>query len=334
VSAAEPKIRAVEFIGMGPPQTIEKRASTYTAASARLIYEDGATREIPLRYRQLHDTTSTFDGVTVGDLYDRSGNVLKDVNGEPQRSETPDANSLIAVPGAKSGDAGKRRVFLVTHHEYDWLDTAGNAQYGKQPMTMNLALLDQDVATGALTTVGVRNIDMAGVKGLWIPCAGTLSPWNTHLGSEEYEPDARCVDEPDCASGAPGLGAMNLYLDPTGASRPARVYDYGNVPEVTVDIDGNASVVKHRALGRISRELVEVMPDRRTVYQGDDGTYNVLTMFVADRPEDLSAGTLYAAQWHQTSEASGGAATLTWHCLLYTSPSPRDRQKSRMPSSA
>ena len=25
---------------------------------------------------------------------------------------------------------------------------------------------------------------------------------------------------------------------------------------------------------------------------------------------------------------------LTWTCLLYTSPSPRDRQKSRMPSSA
>ena len=27
-------------------------------------------------------------------------------------------------------------------------------------------------------------------------------------------------------------------------------------------------------------------------------------------------------------------ASLTWRCLLYTSPSPRDRQKSRMPSSA
>ena len=26
--------------------------------------------------------------------------------------------------------------------------------------------------------------------------------------------------------------------------------------------------------------------------------------------------------------------TWTWSCLLYTSPSPRDRQKSRMPSSA
>ena len=27
-------------------------------------------------------------------------------------------------------------------------------------------------------------------------------------------------------------------------------------------------------------------------------------------------------------------ANVTWTCLLYTSPSPRDRQKSRMPSSA
>ena len=26
--------------------------------------------------------------------------------------------------------------------------------------------------------------------------------------------------------------------------------------------------------------------------------------------------------------------TLAYYCLLYTSPSPRDRQKSRMPSSA
>ena len=27
-------------------------------------------------------------------------------------------------------------------------------------------------------------------------------------------------------------------------------------------------------------------------------------------------------------------ANMIWDCLLYTSPSPRDRQKSRMPSSA
>ena len=29
--------------------------------------------------------------------------------------------------------------------------------------------------------------------GLWIPCAGSISNWNTHLGSEEYEPNARLL---------------------------------------------------------------------------------------------------------------------------------------------
>ena len=32
--------------------------------------------------------------------------------------------------------------------------------------------------------------------------------------------------------------------------------------------------------------------------------------------------------------AAAKAAFSAWSCLLYTSPSPRDRQKSRMPSSA
>ena len=32
--------------------------------------------------------------------------------------------------------------------------------------------------------------------------------------------------------------------------------------------------------------------------------------------------------------ASGELLAEMWTCLLYTSPSPRDRQKSRMPSSA
>ena len=34
------------------------------------------------------------------------------------------------------------------------------------------------------------------------------------------------------------------------------------------------------------------------------------------------------------STKKGGGERLNYTCLLYTSPSPRDRQKSRMPSSA
>ena len=44
-----------------------------------------------------------------------------------------------------------------------------------------------------------------------------------------------------------------------------------------------------------------------------------------------------AAVPHDTSVAESAPASATevsWGCLLYTSPSPRDRQKSRMPSSA
>ena len=46
------------------------------------------------------------------------------------------------------------------------------------------------------------------------------------------------------------------------------------------------------------------------------------------------------AQWFNVSSATTKGKGLQGHfdiddgCLLYTSPSPRDRQKSRMPSSA
>ena len=45
---------------------------------------------------------------------------------------------------------------------------------------------------------------------------------------------------------------MNRYLDPSGATKPARVYDYGIVPEVTVDRFGNATV---EAIGRSGASL-------------------------------------------------------------------------------
>ncbi len=84
------------------------------------------------------------------------------------------------------------------------------------------------------------------------------------------------------------------------------------MPEVTVKRDGSTEVVKHYALGRIARELAEVMPDNRTVYMGDDGVNTGMFMFVADEEKNLSAGTLYAAKWEQTSNANGGSANLSW----------------------
>ena len=60
---------------------------------------------------------------------------------------------------------------------------------------MTLTSLQQDKKTGNLTVAGVEKIDFSETMGLWIPCNGSLSPWNTHLGSEEYEPDARIFEQ-------------------------------------------------------------------------------------------------------------------------------------------
>ena len=45
-------------------------------------------------------------------------------------------------------------------------------------------------------------------------------------------------------------------------------------------------------------------------------------------------GPVYGVQWRSWPTPSGEHIDQISACLLYTSPSPRDRQKSRMPSSA
>jgi secreted PhoX family phosphatase len=155
---------------------------------------------------------------------------------------------------------------------------------------MYLSALAQDKRTGSLEALSTRPIDLSGVRGGRLHCAGSVTPWNSHLGSEEYEPDAR---EPDA-----DLTSMADYFggDP-GELNP---YNYGWAVEVKVlDEAGGTEVIKHYAMGRRSLELAYVMPDRRTVYLTDDGTNVALFMFVADRPGDLSAGNLYAAHWIQ-----------------------------------
>ncbi len=185
---------------------------------------------------------------------------------------------------------------------------------------MGLTKLDQDKRTGVLEVVDYDNISFADVNGGWIHCAASLSPWNTHLGSEEYEPDAKTREGIAAASGTNDTTDINSFSQYYfGDKTKANPYHYGLVPEVTVNRNGSASVVKHYALGRIARELADVQPDWRTVYMGDDGGYTGLFMFVADSWGDLSMGTLYAAKWSQTSAVNGGSADLSWIRLGHAS---------------
>jgi hypothetical protein len=308
--SAPAQVKSVEFTptaitGLTPAQ----RAIAYTTSTIKVTYSDDTTKEFPLSYVNLFnniDTNKTADGSAAAAIRDKNGNILKDVNNKPYVPQTPDANSLMNIGGTP---------YLVTQFEYQNNDSAGTNWYGKLPMTMTVSKLTQSATDGKFTVASIKQVDFSAVNGLWIPCAGARSPWNTHLGSEEYEPDARCEIDATLA-GCTGMeytkrmaAFRTLYGIPT-----ASPYHYGLTPEVTIAASGTSTVTKWHTFGRLSREKVQFFSDSRTAIQGDDGTYTSLTMFVADKATDLSAGTLYAAKWNQVSAAGtdGGKATLTW----------------------
>ncbi len=302
----EKEVTGVEFTNTPRPVTDGDMVRTYSKTTAIVSYSDGTTKEYPLSYQKLFGVKDRVGGnaYPAGQLYARDGSPIMDPYGQPVIAETPDGNSLLQV---------EDRLFLVTHYEYDWLLSDGAKSYktedwySRMPMSMTLTHIEQDENTGILSAVEQRPIDFSAVGGVWIPCFASQTPWNTHLGSEEdYDLDARTIET---GSNDALAGMDDLYFGAPGSANP---YHYGHFPEITVAADGNTDVVKHYAMGRATWEMAMVMPDERTTFAGDDGKNTGLFMFVADRKADLSAGTLYAAKWTQTSAANGGAATLSW----------------------
>jgi secreted PhoX family phosphatase len=301
-----------EFVGMPAPATTRQMAELYTMASLKVTYSDGSVKIFPLSYKKLFRSTDSVGGTIAGVSVDASGKPIMDTsvlnNPVPFVSEDPDANSLFSVLGAMPTGKGGNTLSLITHYEYINRNNAGDSAYGIIPASMGLTTIDQNKKTGDLVPVALSKIDFSDVGGLWIPCNGSLTPWGTHLGSEEYEPDARAF-EADPAKTYTGPFIQAYYNDTAKKGSP---YDYGYLPEVTVHADNTTSVVKHYSMGRFSHELGKVAPDMRTVLFGDDGGNTMLFLYVADKAQDLSAGTLYAAKWIQKSAENGGSADLQW----------------------
>lgn len=306
--AADPAIRSVEFTPTPAPVTAAEMVVPGTRSAAIVTYSDGSRRQFPLSYETLIRSGERQAGLAV----DRHGKPIlathpDDKGGAakgPFHAASPDANSLLATRGGP---------VLITHFEYQTeapnLNPAKPTvnMYARLPMSMAATRLSQDSVSGRLAVRGTANVDMAAIEGLWIPCAGTLTPWNTHLGGEEYEPDARSFQ-------AKPLEPMNLFLGTPGrtaAEGGAKPYRYGHLVEVAMR-GGKAVPTKHYATGRLSFELADIQEDGRTAYFGDDGRDVGLFMFVADRVGDLSSGTLYAAKWQQLDGSNGGSARLDW----------------------
>ena len=311
--------KSVSFSHMPAPTlaTPAAMATTTTSSVMTVLYEDDTKRDIKLAYEPFFVTGDMVaDGkggqILSGGYYDIHNQPIIDAtvpgSERPFFSDAPDGTSLLTVADAKVDGVKGKPVFAVVQFEYTtWAQDGKTDMYGKLPSPIAVLTLDQNQDTGQLRLVKYHNVDTSKVHGLWITCGASLSPWGTHLSSEEYEPDAFSA-----ASNAQFKAySKNLYGDETKANP----YHYGHMPEVTVNPDGTASIKKHFCMGRISHELVQVMPDARTALMGDDATNSAYFVFVADKAKDLSSGSLYAAQvgaGFSIDPASGSAAGLTW----------------------
>jgi secreted PhoX family phosphatase len=305
----------VEFTGMAAPAAsdVTALATTTVGSSLKVNFSDGSSNSYKLAYQPFFLTGDKVpDGkggtVIAGGYVDIKNQPIIDasVPGKERQffSDSPDGTSLLTVPNANVAGVKGKPVFAVVQFEYNSLNQAGASTYGTLPSPIAVLTLDQDQTTGKLALVKYHNVDTSAVKGLWITCGASLSPWGTHLSSEEYEPDAF-----DQGLGGQTLAVLKEYSKNVfGNPDTAKAYDYGHLPEVTVNPDGTGTIKKHYNTGRYSRELVQVMPDQRTILGGDDYTNGGLFMFVADKAGDLAGGgTLYVAQYTtQLTETTTG----------------------------
>ena len=265
------------------------------------------------------------DGTTFGstNLGLATASAYLNINNK-RASYSPDHSTLLKKDG---------KLFSIT-------------QFENYNGTMYITELLQ-AANGVLSAIATKPINLSSIFGGWDFCAGIATAWGSHLGGEEYPEDARGFET--ATTGANSLNTpsssystgIDEYFEyfgldqsqTTGKANPTRsaaaaqtsVYRVGFPVEVkltSADLGtgataGNTSVAKHYSMGRMAWELPYVMPDKKTVYGGDDGSFRGMFRYVATTAEDLSAGKLYAAKLTQTSADNGGTFTIEWK-PLYT----------------
>ena len=309
--------KCAEFISMKAPSLAnpEEMATTSVGSMLEITLQNGNKKIYKLAYELFFITGDMVpDGkggkILAGGYVDIHNRPIMDnsVSGKERQffSDCPDGMSLLKLENATVKGVRGNTVFAVVQFEYTNSNQGNEKMYGVLPSQIAVLTLNQDPASGKLTLVKYTPVDTSSAQGLWITCGSSLSPWNTHLSSEEYEPDAPFAHENTRFR----TFSKNLYGNETSANP----YNYGHLPEITVNPDGTGTLVKHYCLGRISHELVEVMPDRRTVLMGDDFTNSGLFLFIADKEADLSSGTLYVAKLGQgfSINPKDEGAKLSW----------------------
>lgn len=298
------------FTEITAPTTDADKMEIRTSTS--VTYANGNTDTIG--FTKLISAKAIDNGETFGLLKDSTDTAISYSDGSPFICDGANGNAKGSGLDHSSIVEQNGRIFMVSQFECEV-----GAMYGME--------LDQNATTGTLSVKPntLKYISQVDGFGGWVHCAGMTTPWQSHLGSEEYEPNAKKVEK-DLNVTTQLTG--NSYYDEvtkyywndennSNTSANNNPYYYGYIPEVTVDASTATPTYtykKHFSMGRGAWEMAYVMPDEKTAYLSDDGTNVGFYMYVADTAKDLSAGTLYAAKWVQTSavNTNGGSADLEW----------------------
>ena len=277
----------ISFTAISPSITdAEKnaiRSTTDVTIAGELQYID---------YHLLIATGDVDNGETFG--------LVKDYQDAPIKYED-DSDYLCNGTDSGTGSGLDHFSFL---HKGDKIYMVSQFECAPGAMYMN-ELEQYDDGQLALKPNTLQYVSQKEEFGGWVHCAGMTTPWQSHLGSEEYEPDA---SDPT-SDGYYNEVTLRYWGNDADLNNP---YYYGWTPEVDVNADGTPAYTKHYSMGRFAHELAYVMPDQKTVYLSDDGSNVGLFMFVADTAGDLSAGSLYAAKWKQVSAVGLGEAVISW----------------------
>ncbi|WP_340690584.1 PhoX family protein [Hydrogenobacter thermophilus] len=321
-SSAQPT--AIDFAPLGIPNTDKEHVSYKVTDKLIVTYSDGSKKEYPLSYEVLLQSGDQIGNYKWGQLLDVNGQPMSNIAYTAgEISWNPDANSLIKTSDSK--------YFIITHFE--------------EPPGM---LYASELDPNTLKVKSITPIDFSSVGGTIINCAGSLTPWNTHLGGEEdydlnsiYSVSAggknpayvQCVkDSNGYFTGNDSNGKYNYFcgyvggvqrylkdlnIDPNNGYLGDRfnLYNYGYIVEVAY-VNGKWEVAKHYITGKYTPEMAVVMPDRKTLYMTDDGDYKGLYKLVLNQPQNGFnknwCGTLYAAKVKQLSDQNGGTFDVSW----------------------
>lgn len=300
-------------------ESLTRVATVPLKAEITGMYEVGSDLFFNIQH-PLKDLTNEYAKASVG--------VIPNVNwaaGE-LAAPTDDAGKSVVLSTLgdyqilmQEGDAGKIGVIksiagedLIVSNDPDFngfLPTGTDQGYlftnwENRPGGMSRAMMSRAAdGTWAVDMDKTDMIDFASVKGTWVNCFGTMSPWSTPLTSEElYFDSTTDWNNPEYKYHEDNL-MLAKYLGDTYPNP----YDYGYIVEI-MDPAGTATPVKQFAMGRFSHENSVVMPDMKTAYLSDDGTGVVFYKFVADTAGDLSSGTLFAAKITQLGAAGAESA--------------------------